>query len=54
MRDTHHEHHVDDVTVYDNVRSTRENGTDVDIESDFAPFWTFFDNFLPCVVGAKV
>ena len=54
MRDTHQEHHVDDVTVYDNVRSTLKNGTDVDMELDFAAFWTFFDKFVPCVAGVKV
>ena len=47
MRDTHHEDHVDDVTLY-------ENDKDVDIETNFVPFWTFFDKFVPCVAGVKV
>ena len=54
MRDTHHEDHVNDVTLYDNVRGKNDNGEGVDIEMDFAPFWTFFDKFVPCIVGVKV
>ena len=50
MRDTHHEDHLDD----DNNRGKNDNGKDVDIEMDFAPFWTFFDKFVPWVAGVKV
>ncbi len=47
MKKEKHEEYHDDITRYANVRAT-------DLKTNFGPFWTFFDKFVPHVAGVKV